>query len=195
MLEEFKRNLTVDNESTLYNKYLLGNEVWLFEKEMKKSHKFYDELKGFMAQSLNVPMPDIAVVGSSKLGFSLNPKKLFAPNTEASDIDLIVVSPALFQNSWDAFLELSKRGHISNYPRLTSTVFQRFISLKGANTDHDFFKEWTVKMDACKKDLQTRFQIYREINYRIYNSWGSVEAYHTQGLRKIRRIMETKQNE
>lgn len=49
-----------------------------------------------------------------------------------------------------------------------------------------FFREWSGKVDPCRRDLQTLFSINHEINYRIYESWEAVEQYHCNGLNKLK---------
>lgn len=47
------------------------------------------------------PNRDVYLVGSAKLGFSINPKKRWLPFRNESDIDIAVVSERLFEIRWN----------------------------------------------------------------------------------------------
>lgn len=193
-IEEFKENLHTKDLKYVYRKFLLGHRVWYFEsKAGKEKHaEIYDDFKIYMSNKLDIHFNNIAIVGSAKLGFSLSPNKKFNTFNQNSDIDLVLVSNLLFRQSWDAFIDLSTRFHIPNYKQITSNVFRRFISLKNPDIRNEFFKKWSKKINPCKKDLQTIFEIPHDINYRIYESWKDVERYHIAGLEAIKNTLEPK---
>src|SRR5882672_6208948 len=64
----------------------------------------YDSLKQEVAAKLSISPVAIQLIGSAHLGFSLNPDHLLRPFMPDSDLDLVVVSPQLFD---EAMLELS----------------------------------------------------------------------------------------
>ena len=47
---------------------------------------------------------DVLIIGSAKTGFSLDPYNYFVPFHEKSDIDIIVISDALFDEAWHTML-------------------------------------------------------------------------------------------
>ena len=193
MLDKFKEDLMSKDIHSVYRKYLLGHKIWYFETKLSVEDyaQTYDDFKIYMSERLNLHVNNIAIVGSAKLGFSLSPTKNYKCFDDESDIDLIIVSRELFRASWDAFLELSNRFHVNFYSGITSNIFRRFVSLKNPDIRNDFFSGWVKKVDPCKKDIQTIFNIPHEINYRIYESWESVESYHVNGLNKLINKMES----
>lgn len=192
-IRRFKSDLRVKDPRWIYQKYLLGHDVWYFREYLNHHNyaEFYDDLKILMSERLDIHTNDIAIVGSAKLGFSISPKtdKAFRIFSEESDLDIAIVSYDLFRKSWDAFLDLSQKGYLPYYQSITSNIFRRFVMLKSPSPKNHFFREWSGKVDPCKKDLQTIFSINHEINYRIYESWGAVEQYHCAGLDKLKEIL------
>lgn len=57
----------------------------------------YDEIRTWLSLRLDVDKKSISVVGSARLGYSLSPFKLGNPFSEASDLDLFIVSEVLFE--------------------------------------------------------------------------------------------------
>lgn len=192
MEAEFKEQLIKTDIREVYQRYLLGHDVWLFREHLKsKNHaQTYDDFKLYMSKELGLHVNNIAIVGSAKLGFSLSPDKDYSSFNDESDIDLVVVSQSLFNQSWQAFLSLHLRSYLPVYGPIAKNIFKGFVSLKEIDTRNDFFNEWSRKVEPLKKDLQTIFNIPHEINYRIYDSWESVENYHLLGLRVLKTTLE-----
>jgi hypothetical protein len=196
MLEEFKEKLLTDDIRDVYQRYLLGHNIWYF-REKKGAANFaqeYDELKLYMSQKLELHVNNIAIVGSAKMGFSLSPSKKFRLFGEKSDIDIVIVSDKVFHASWLAYRELHQKGYLSNYTDVAKDIFRGFVSLKKVDTRASFFDSWSRKVDPLKKDFQTVFDIPHEVNYRIYDSWESVEDYHKAGLRILKNQVEKQKN-
>jgi hypothetical protein len=192
MIDNFKEILRTQDLRFVYRKFLLGHKIWYFETraENEAYAETYDEFKLYMSDKLDLHVNNLAIVGSAKLGFSLSPKNNFKVFEDDSDIDLVIVSSSLYRKAWDAFIDLSNRFHVHNYNQITNSIFRRFVSLKNPDIRNDFFKDWSRRMDPCRKDLQTIFSIPHDINYRIYESWESVERYHVAGLLKIKNVLE-----
>lgn len=198
MLEEFKEKLLNEDIRDVYQRYLLGHDIWYFH-DHKESYTFaqdYDEFKLYMSKNLELHVNNIAIVGSAKMGFSLSPGKDYSTFHEGSDIDLVIVSEPTFKSSWHAFRELKNKGYISTYAPIAKDIFRGFVSLKEVDTRVEFFDSWSRMVEPLKRDLQTIFGIPHEINYRIYDSWESVEDYHKTGLQelkdKLQKDIETK---
>ncbi len=198
-MEEFQKSLKISTPQGLYRNYLLGHDIWYFREYLKKpDHALeYDRMKIFMSDHLGVHPNNIAIVGSAKLGFSITPKqdKYLLPFSCGSDIDIAIVSPQIFRDSWSAFLDLASRGYLPGYANVTSNIFRRFVSLKYPDHRSAFFRKWNGLVEPCKKDLQLLFSISHDINYRIYESWEAVEYYHCQGIEKLQKMNEDTAND
>lgn len=194
LLDEFKENLLSEETRWVYQKYLLGHDIWYFRDHLsiETFADFYHDLKLYMSSKLGIHLNNIAIVGSAKLGFSLSPstEKMFAPFNYSSDLDVVVVSSDLFNKSWKAFESLNRRGFLPSYNHVAKEIFRRFVTLKKPDHRDDFFRFWNGKVEPCLKDLQTLFSIDHDINYRIYESWEAVENYHCLGLEKLKDLIE-----
>src|SRR5690349_10867724 len=69
---------------------------YVFHQRLSSWDDFRDEL----VARLNVTRGDIRVIGSGRFGFSLKPGRDLRPFQDNSDIDVIVVSPTLFDQLW-----------------------------------------------------------------------------------------------
>lgn len=192
MLEEFKEKLLQDDIREVYQRYLLGHDTWYFRhyKDLNDYAQQYDNFKLYMSKKLNLHVNNIAIVGSAKLGFSLSPTKDYRAFNEDSDIDLVVVSESVFKSSWQAYRDLQLRGYLTTYAPEAKEVFKGFLSLKNLDTNASFFDLWSRKVEPLKKDFQTVFSIPHEVNYRVYDSWESVERYHLAGLKVLKKQLE-----
>ncbi|EFD4948461.1 TPA: hypothetical protein ACWKRV_002743 [Escherichia coli] len=188
MLNEFKEKLLSDDIRDVYQRYLLGHDIWYF-REQKKSITFakdYDEFKLYMSKKLEIHVNNIAIVGSAKMGFSLSPDKNYRTFNDESDIDLVLVSDRIYKSSWMAFIELQSKNYFPVYAPVAKNIFKGFVSLKELDIRVDFFNKWSRNVEPLKKDIQTIFGIPNDINYRIYDSWESVERYHIAGLNSLK---------
>lgn len=191
-MEDFKNNLLTKDVKKVYRRYLLGHDIWLFREHIAPTDfaQRYDDFKIYISEKLNLHVNNIAIVGSAKLGFSLAPDNNFRKFNEDSDIDIVIVSQSLFKQSWDAYFDLKQKGYLPTYAPVAKDIFRRFVNLKNPDIRSTFFDEWTRIVEPCKKDLQVLFSIPHDINYRIYDSWESVEQYHCSGLEALKNKLE-----
>lgn len=187
MKDEVIKDITNLDTVSIYKKYLLGQDVWYFkQKEPDRYLQTYDTFKHYVANSLGINFNNISIVGSAKTGISLSPEKDFKLFDSESDFDLVLVSPTLFYQFWDAYLDLFREKINFGYKFVASNIFRRFISIKRPNPNHLTFKNWIAKVENFNKDYQVLFNIDCDINYRIYDSWESVEKYHFKGIDELK---------
>lgn len=90
---EYKEDLLKIPVEKVYNKYIIVGDVWYFNDKCGKNwFGIYDQFKQLILNKLEAHYNDIAIDGSAKLGFSLNPTKNFRLFNKESDIDIIVIS-------------------------------------------------------------------------------------------------------
>ncbi len=63
----------------------------------KRNPLIFEDSRIWIAKHLGTNPENITLTGSSRLGFSLNPRKLGSPYRESSDLDLIIISNELFE--------------------------------------------------------------------------------------------------
>lgn len=187
--ENFKSDIKTKSSNEIFLNYLQGNNIWYFSEYLKRENysETYDEFKKFVSRSLEVSFNNICIVGSGKLGYSLAPDKDFSDfDEDESDIDLVIVSRLYYNKFWNAYLDLFEEKVNFGYKYVSSSIFRKFISVKEPEPIHPFLKEWISKIEKFNKDYQTIFGIKHQINYRIYDSWESVERYHKKGIQEIK---------
>lgn len=189
-VDDFKTLLAGDMSShNICQQVLMGSDMWLVtHKGMGDSTKAHDDMTQFFATKLRMAKKNIQFVGSAKTGFSLNPSKEFrAFDDEASDIDVILVSPVKFHEFWEELLRMfyQNRDQIPvNYRR---EIFRKFVTLeRGDQLPSQLFRDWHQHMDALKRDFFTSFTISNPIKYRVYESWEAAESYHESGIDALR---------
>lgn len=193
-VEEFKSKLLgKDGVEVVSSEYLFSSKVWFFAQKFsnEKQYEQYDLFKSYFSKHLKLALNDVAIVGSAKTGFSLAPAKDFRTFREESDIDIAIVSPKIFRDSWDAYLHLKSTNRLPGQKSIARDIFRRFVTLKNPPAGSKFFEDWSKLVDPFKKDLQLTFGIPNEINYRIYKSWDDARTYHNDGLDELARKLRS----
>jgi len=175
-----------------YNNYLMSEHIWLLKEKHGDAYlSVYHDLKIAVSTQLDVPVKNVAIVGSAKFGYSLTPEKNFRSFTPESDLDLVIVSPVVFNDLWSKFLDYAERPFTKQphpYAECAKNVFKHFVSVKSEDIVGDqaeYFSDWVKKMDDLKRTLQTSFKLPAEINYRVYDEWKYVERYYCAGLTRL----------
>jgi len=170
----------------IYYEYLIGQNVWYFDEFGEDVN--YDEFKKYISRKLDIPFNNISIVGSAKTKFSFSPDKKFKEFNSKSDFDLIIVSHKDFNSLWGAYREVSQESYLHGFTYKCSNVFNGFISVKDDddNYGNETLKAWQRKILDFKAELQLKFNISHEVNYRIYADWESVQDYHIKGIAKLK---------
>lgn len=100
--EEFRDLVRQRNDSELLDPCLRDDDIpYAFDPRPQAWNEFRDEV----ASRIGATRTDIRVVGSGRFGFSLKPGRNLRRFTDSSDIDVVVVNAALFDQLWLALLE------------------------------------------------------------------------------------------
>ncbi len=189
-LLQIKKYINDNSESDIYNKFLLGQEVWYFEKFVQSENPllFYDKFKKLISKELSIHFNSVSIIGSAKTEYSFSPKKNFKQFNEESDFDVILVSDSLFNRFWSAYNNISRESWLHDYQKITSNIFRNFISIKEEDKhyNNESLMDWQRKLSSFRTQLQLEYKIYNEINYRIYSSWNAVDEYHINGIKKLK---------
>lgn len=153
-IAEFKKELIREqNLSEFINKRIVFGVPYIF----KENELNYFNLKRKLVEFFNVSYRNIFIVGSSKLGFSIAPNKLWKKIDEDSDIDVVIISNDLFEYYWKRILEFnSKSIPISKNERQIS-----FLNY--------FFRGW-LRPDKFPNSFDGYikwFEYMNEISYKI----------------------------
>ena len=192
--EEYKEDLQKLSVEAIYNKYIISGDIWYFRNKYGDNwFEEYDRFKMFISNKLGVHYNDIAVAGSAKLGFSLNPKKNFGAFNDESDIDIIVISQKYFYLFWDSYRKDSYAEIRTPYfNKVCFSIFRKYIIFDGFSKTNPEYLKWLKKTQGFEKDLQLDFEIENDIHYRIFESWDAAKDYYMSSIAKTKKIIQEK---
>ena len=204
-IESFKAILLSEPLEAVVKKFIFEGEPYVFRRQPSALDLLHRHLCG----TLKLSKENVLVVGSGKIGFSLNPDTFPRLFSEKSDIDVVVIDKRLFDTVWMTIL----RWH---YPRKGYNLG----GLEGVwarERRYDVYWGW-FKPDRIRyeglsfpgilkplRDISTSwFNAFRSlsqhdefstrnINGRLYRSWDHALRYHVEGLRRIRQIIQSSQ--
>jgi hypothetical protein len=201
-VDEFKSIIVNDPLETIARSYILEGVPYVF----RERPETMNILRTHLHNELGASKDNIIVVGSGKIGFSLNPDTFPRLFSDDSDIDVVVVDGCLFDTVWFTML----RWH---YPR-------RGTNLGGVDAPwarerrRELYWGWFVPSDiryeglsfpnALKplRDISTKwFNAFRSLSQypeltsrnvsgRLYRTWDHALLYHTEGLRLVKKTVE-----
>lgn len=199
-VEEFVGLLNTRPPDELVRDHVFSGLPYVFRARPRTADVLYE----YLSTQLHVPVQNVRIVGSAKMGFSLSPDTFPRRFNPTSDIDVIVVDEKLFDTIWFALLKW-------HYPR-------RIVGLPGADSHwarerrKDIYWGWFFPSkirfeglsfpDSLKpiRDFSARwfntFQSLaqfpefatRTVSGRLYRTWDHARTYHSDGLRQIKEI-------
>lgn len=186
---ELLRRLRNGEAISIVERVLFDDNAWFFP---SRSGGEYPDFRRSFSEIFKVSPSDIAVVGSAKFGFSLSPNKNlrdFQPDDEQpnpSDLDIVVVSKAIFNETWHHLRRAHYQGAINARDFFQEDVFRRFIMV-GADDQRDnyFLRDLSTLMNSVRKRATTTFGITQTVKMRVYSSWTDAKAYHIWSLQKL----------
>lgn len=178
-------SLSEDEKEIVINHYIINNPPIMFESLPLE----FDHIKRIVANSLQIDMQEVILIGSSKVGFSISPDSYGVPKKEKTDLDLAIISDELFnllKKDFDVFKNYYKKGCIIPSPTpkeqtywdenkrvCTKTISRGFIdSNKIPNRDCCPHAQTTNQvMYVIVKELKdSNFEI-SHASARIYKDW------------------------
>ena len=139
----------------------------------------YYQLRRAIAQEFRIHPSSVILVGSCRTGFSLKPEKRYQPVSMDSDVDVAVISAALFDDYWDRVFDLTRTDHgwaRSAGRKFSSDLFHGWITPRELPNRNRFEKgrKWAEFFDALTAQRTCGI---RAISARLYRSWDRLEAY------------------
>lgn len=193
--QELKRLMLDNTPLDFCRLYLFDQEIYLFEKAKEFEIKgTYHELKCVIANLLDTSPNNVAIVGSGKFGFSMNPtnSELLKEFNPKSDLDIVIACPQIFEKTWLNLRKSFYSNQNSVREKHANDVFSKYIVVNNKmQYNSDYMRATITLLDDMKKIISRQFRIKRTINYRIYSSWSDVEAYHEFGISHLQHALET----
>jgi len=190
--DEFSELLNSRDHAKIVKEILIDGVPFAF----RDSPADYDALRTALGTALQLSADAMTVVGSGRIGFSLNPQKYGTPFLPESDLDVVVVSAKLFDIAWLDLLRLGRK-----YFGLQKKV-QLWIDTHKEN--HIFFGFILPdRLPGAVAISPTWFRIFkglalnpslagRDVNGRLYRTWDHVHVHQLYSLRKIHHGLHTR---
>jgi hypothetical protein len=198
---EFEAALQTEPLDELAKTHILEGLPFVFRDAPDSLTRLQDHLVG----ALGVEASDIRIIGSARIGFSLDPTNFPRPFGPSSDLDIVIVNAELFDVVWHTML----RWH---YPRRTQRlpdVDWRWSIARQRELYWGWFRPEAIRYRGLSRlpmlgPIQTLstewFNAFQSLSThpdlapyqasgRLYRSWEHVLMYHVDGLRQLRDIV------
>jgi predicted nucleotidyltransferase len=183
---EFKKRLLSEKLSDLVWELYFEDLPHLFSANRGQ----YRAWRLAIAEKLDISPNEIILVGSAATGFSLNPRKDFAPFRLQSDVDVAVVSEYYFSEAWRCLrrIDLTLSTASVGQKNALREHKEKFVYFGCIATDKilpllPFNRRWMVTRSSLAQMAPTSG---REINFRIYKDFRALTDYHANGLESLR---------
>jgi hypothetical protein len=154
-----------------------------------------------LATDISASPEDIRIVGSAKLGYSLSPNTYGVPFSDASDIDIIVVNPVIFDDLWwklsswqypwrpGSWADEKRkwgRGRIDNvfHGWLEPTLFS-YSELGARRTPPELRDIRVAWFEALKQLSRIKDIAGHDCHARLYRSWEAARRYHEWSFSQV----------
>lgn len=171
---------------------LFGPECWLFEQaNLIAPHATYNHFKQQIGELIDINPNEVSLVGSSKFGFSMAPKKAWKPfdpsgPPKGSDLDCAIISETLYRSIVSQVRKAFFEGYSHLHERHAGQVFAGHVVLSTRdNYKSKYLKSTSQKMAELQRVVSASLRFEPDIKYRIYESFSVAEAYHIEGLKKL----------
>ena len=197
-IDQFKELLATKPLEDIVTEYVFSGVPFVFRNQPDG----VDALRQHLSKALGLIPENILVVGSAKIGFSLNPDRFPRQFSSFSDIDVLVVDSGLFDRIWTAVLKWhyprkgsqlggqdapwmrNIRRHIYWGAIMPNNI--RYVGLSLPEVLEPIRDLSTAWFDAFHSlSLYPEFSAW-DISGLLYRSWEHARLYHVEGLRRIK---------
>jgi len=183
--------------SDVVDKYVFSGQPYIF----RSKPKALEALRSHVCRDLKLQPENIIVVGSAKIGFSLDPNTYFQKFNIHSDIDVLVVDSELFDLIWLTLIKWNypKRWRLEGADwswakkRRDEVYWGWFqpddIRLKsiGSSASLKSLRDVSRRWFNAFRSLAKRPEFAaRDVSGRLYRTWEHARLYQASGLAQIR---------
>lgn len=196
--EEFRRLLLREPLDAIFDRYLLRGTPYVFRTCPERLQDFREHL----AHGLGTSPDRILVVGSAKVGFSLDPNAFPRRFLDSSDVDVLVYDRDIFDRVWMSLLVWHYQGKSERLyrpdrdwarKRRRAVYLGRFEPLRMRYSGLSFPKSlvplrdlYTAWFNAFQSLSVLPDFATRRASGRLYRTLNHGRLYHVDGLRQIR---------
>lgn len=190
----------------IFQKHVVDGGSFFFHEVLKQPNLEY-ELRHGLANSLNISINDVVIIGSGKLGFSLKTPEFHkfdaryektGNKRDRSDIDIAIVNRKLYDTSVEQIFQLSKHydkewmklnWQMNSYYREKSDLFGRFARylargwLRPDFVPTVFYDQWAWR--NVSEEWRRRLD-QRTISLGFYSDWQYLKWYHMDNLERLK---------
>jgi hypothetical protein len=198
---EFKDIILNEPLERVVEEFIFKGEPYVF----RRWPQGFEVLRSHLCSQLSILTSNVIVIGSAKIGFSLNPDSFGRQFSEKSDIDVLVVSDTVFDSMWQTLLKWNypRRYRLDGFEQEWAISRMDDVYWGWLRPDRIRFEGLSFP-DALKplRDLSTKwFNAFRslslfpnfenrDVSGRLYRSWDHAFLYHMDGLRKIKEYFQ-----
>jgi hypothetical protein len=156
------------------------------------SESEYYDLRNEVASHFSVHPSEVVVVGSCRTGFSIKPSKRYEAFSDASDVDLAVVSTTKFDAYWELVFDHWRQNVIwsgtKRYQQFLGELFKGWIWPRRLPPQRDFSEalRWVEFEDQLGRNW---FNGLRSVGARLYRNWSRLEAYQAIHVAECRNAL------
>lgn len=155
----------------------------------------YGNLCRALAKGLGVQEQQLIMVGSGKLGFSLNPSHYGRPFQEDSDLDFAVISEPLFDDLWFDLLRMPPSRFSSLKPQVKEWVQTHRTNriYFGRATPHTLLRATPIAQKWFQAFAETSSLpglAQHRVHGMLFRTRAHLDIYHQYGLRQVRRLQQ-----
>jgi predicted nucleotidyltransferase len=174
----FRADLTTLSIKDLVRKHISTGTPRAFSE-----HEYF-ELRRVVASEFDLHPSSVVVVGSTRVGFSLNPKHRYRLVEPGSDIDVAIVSPERFDDYWDRVFDFAREDIAwskSEGKKFRNNLFNGWIDPRYLPNTPSFepAERWVRFFDGL---MQSQKYGRRQITARLYRTWDRLEAYQERSV-------------
>ena len=154
----------------------------------------FERLKDTVALGLDVDRESVTVVGSARTGFSLDPERFPTVFRAESDIDVLIVSERLFDESW---LDILTQRYV------TPSRLRRMKKYLDEHRNGGYIYRgwiWPDRITSALAIGSAWFDLFRRLpsetgvlehafHGRLYRTWDHARHYHSSSLRRLRDML------
>jgi hypothetical protein len=186
--EEFKSYIRTHSDEEVVQ-FLLFDEIpYCFQNNLG----LYKEFRSVICNNLSIHPQNFSIIGSAKIGFSLNVHKNIGKQfDESSDIDIVLVSNEMFERIWYKLLEFRKmivykldEKAKQRFMELQKIMFYGRIRMDKLSNQFDYAKKWWEIFNLLSIEKKYGPRLVRAA---LFKTWKHVSDYYENGISQIRR--------
>lgn len=173
-------------------RHLFDPSAWIFTAHSGvNALGTYQDFRIAVSDAVDTNPNNVSIVGSGKYGFSMAPAKGLRPfNPAQSDIDVVIVSPELFDTAWSDIRTAIYNGYSHLKAMHRNEIIMRFIVLSSvASYNTTYLRSTALAVHELAKQLNLKTRIQNPFKFRVYASWHDVELYHLNGVSELKEAL------